>query len=59
MLERQTLASDNALPVDVLMQVSKTYIDIAEKITGQPLNLSANPKAEIIKILHQEYQLID
>ncbi|PKG97437.1 phosphoribosylaminoimidazolesuccinocarboxamide synthase [Paraglaciecola sp. MB-3u-78] len=59
MPERQALAEDNALPVEVLMQVSKTYIDIAEKITRQPLTLSQNPKAEIIKILHQEYQLID
>jgi phosphoribosylaminoimidazole-succinocarboxamide synthase len=59
MPERQALAKDNALPVAVLMHVSKTYIDIAEKITGQPLTLSHNPKAEIIKILRQEYQLID
>ena len=59
MPERQALANDNALPVEVLLQVSKTYIDIAEKITGQPLTLSDNPKAEIINILGQEYQLID
>jgi phosphoribosylaminoimidazole-succinocarboxamide synthase len=59
MPERQALAEDNALPVEVLMQVSKTYIDIAEKITGQSLTLSQNPKAEIISILRQEYQLIE
>lgn len=59
MPERQALAKDNALPVDVLMQVSNTYIDIAEKITGQALVLSHNPKAEIIKILRDEYQLVD
>jgi len=41
------------------MQVSKTYIDIAEKITGKPLMLSANPKAEIIHILQENYQLVD
>jgi phosphoribosylaminoimidazole-succinocarboxamide synthase len=59
MAERQVLATDNALPVEVLMQVSKTYIDIAEKITGRSLASNHNPKAEIIKVLRQEYQLID
>lgn len=59
MPERQALATDNALPVDVLMQVSKTYIEIAEKITGHSLVLSNNPKAEIIQILRDEYQLVD
>jgi phosphoribosylaminoimidazole-succinocarboxamide synthase len=41
------------------MQVSNTYIDIAEKITGKPLVLSENPKAEIIQILRDNYQLVD
>jgi phosphoribosylaminoimidazole-succinocarboxamide synthase len=59
MSERQLLAKDNALPVEVLMQVSKTYIDIAEKITGKSLVLSENPKAEIIQILQDNYQLVD
>lgn len=59
MPERMALARDNALPVDVLMQVSKTYTDIAEKITGQKIVLSDNPKAEIIDILRGQYQLID
>jgi phosphoribosylaminoimidazole-succinocarboxamide synthase len=59
MPERQLLAKENALPVEVLMQVSNTYIDIAEKITGKPLVLSENPKAEIIQILQDNYQLID
>lgn len=57
--ERQTLAKDNALPESVLMAVSKTYVDIAEKITGEKLTLSENPKAEIIDILNNEYGLID
>jgi phosphoribosylaminoimidazole-succinocarboxamide synthase len=59
MYERQLLSENNALPVEMLMQVSKTYIDIAEKITGKPLMLSANPKAEIIHILQENYQLVD
>ena len=59
MPEREALARDNALPVDVLMDVSRTYIGIAEKITGKKIELSANPKAEIIQILRDDYQLID
>jgi phosphoribosylaminoimidazole-succinocarboxamide synthase len=58
MPERMALARDNALPVEVLMQVSATYIGIAEKITGQKINLSDNPKAEIIDILRRDYDLI-
>ncbi|MGR6874207.1 phosphoribosylaminoimidazolesuccinocarboxamide synthase [Pseudomonas sp. HK3] len=59
MAERKVLARDHVLPVEVFQQVSDTYISIAEKITGQKLNLSANPKAEIIQVLKEEYQLID
>lgn len=59
MVERQALAQNNALSEDVLMQTSKTYLDIAEKITGQKIVLSDNPKAEIIDILKKEFDLID
>jgi phosphoribosylaminoimidazole-succinocarboxamide synthase len=60
MAERQALARDNALPVDVLMEVSATYVGIAEKITGGPLPRSVNPREEIIAVLGGEaFQLID
>ncbi len=59
MSEREALARDNELPLSVLMDVSKTYTDIAEKITGKKIVLSENPKAEIIDILREQYQLID
>ena len=59
MSEREALARDNALPTEVLMNVSKTYTDIAEKITGKKIVLSDNPKAEVIEILREQYQLID
>ncbi|HCH70224.1 MAG TPA: phosphoribosylaminoimidazolesuccinocarboxamide synthase [Colwellia sp.] len=59
MTEREALARDNVLPEAVLMNVSKTYLDIAEKITGEKIVLSDNPKAEIIDILREQYQLID
>ncbi|WP_448211529.1 phosphoribosylaminoimidazolesuccinocarboxamide synthase [Colwellia sp. MEBiC06753] len=57
--ERVLLAKNNELPIDVLMKVSQTYIGIAEKITGETITLSANPKAEIIDVLKNHYQLID
>ncbi|WP_028877539.1 phosphoribosylaminoimidazolesuccinocarboxamide synthase [Teredinibacter turnerae] len=57
--ERSALARDNALPEALLMEVSKTYTDIAEKITGEKIVLSENPKAEIIAILKEQYGLID
>ena len=59
MPEREALARDNALPAAVFKQVSETYIALAEKVTGQSLNLSANPKAEIIEVLAKDYGLID
>ncbi|OIQ24587.1 phosphoribosylaminoimidazolesuccinocarboxamide synthase [uncultured Vibrio sp.] len=59
MPEREALARENALPLDALMDISKTYINIAEKITGKPIHLSANPKQEIIDVLRQQYALID
>lgn len=59
MEERAALAKNNALPMDVIMDISKTYIGIAEKITGETLALSDNPKADIIALLKNEYGLID
>ncbi|AJR08353.1 phosphoribosylaminoimidazolesuccinocarboxamide synthase [Photobacterium gaetbulicola] len=57
--ERFALARDNELPVDALMNLSKTYTEIAAKITGNKIQLSQNPKAEIIAVLRDEYGLID
>jgi len=59
MQERTALAKDNALPESVLMQISKTYTNIAEKVTGKKIILSENPKQEIIEILRDQYNLID
>ena len=58
MPEREALARDNALPLDVLLGVSNTYTGIAEKITGKAITLSENPKAEIIDVLNSEFGLI-
>merc|ERR1739848_15972 len=59
MEERKALAKDNLLPESVLMEVSKTYSDIAEKITGQKLRISEDPRDEIITILDVQYGLIN
>jgi len=59
MTERQYLARDNALPVDVLMAVSKTYTGIAERITGSAVQLSNDPRSDIIEVLAAEFGLID
>ena len=57
--EREALARDNALPESMLMDLSATYVGIAEKIIGEKLVISDNPKAEIIQVLRDEYGLID
>merc|ERR1712070_1028773 len=57
--ERKKLAADNALPEAKLMDISKVYTDIAEKITGERLAISEDPKGEIIKILDERYGLIE
>jgi len=59
MSERSRLAQYNELPVESIMDISRTYLSIAEKITGKKIELSDNPKAEIIEILKAEYGLID
>lgn len=58
MEERKQLAVDNALPEAKLMEVSRVYTDIAEKITGKKIAVSENPKDDIIKILDEKYGLI-
>jgi phosphoribosylaminoimidazole-succinocarboxamide synthase len=57
--ERNALARDNELPQSVIMQVSHTYVSLAEKITGKNLEISENPKSEILAILDKDYSLID
>lgn len=59
MQERSELAKNNALPTEILMQVSKTYLDVAEQITGTRPAVSENPKEEIVTILRDQFQLVD
>jgi phosphoribosylaminoimidazole-succinocarboxamide synthase len=56
--ERFALAQNNELPIEAINMVSDTYLGIAEKITGQKITLSDNPKQEIIDVLREQYDLI-
>lgn len=58
MTEREALARNNALPLQVMQDISDTYIDIAQKIIGRKLDVSQQPKEEIIDVLDQQYGLI-
>ena len=58
MPERTALARDTELPREILMQVSRTYLDVARQITGEQLTLSENPKAEITEILRRDFGII-
>ena len=59
MPERAALARDNALPTEVMMDISRTYLGIAEKVIGKKIALSADPKAEIIAVLDKHYGLVN
>jgi len=56
--ERSALARDNELPLDALMSLSTTYIGIAEKVTGETIVLSDDPKADIVNVLREQFDLI-
>ncbi|WP_028772963.1 phosphoribosylaminoimidazolesuccinocarboxamide synthase [Shewanella waksmanii] len=58
MQERLALATDNKLPTSVMMDISNTYVGIAETVIGKKLTLSDNPRQEIIDVLRNDYQLI-
>ena len=49
--ERKALADTFRLKDEQMMEVSRLYIDLAEKITGKELPLSDSPKQEIIDSL--------
>lgn len=59
MQERYALARDHRLPTEIMLSVADTYRHTAERITGEALQLSDNPRAEIIELLASRYQLID
>jgi phosphoribosylaminoimidazole-succinocarboxamide synthase len=56
--ERFALAAELELPTEVLLQVSATYTGVAERITGREIQMSDDPRSEIIEILASRYDLI-
>jgi len=59
MAEREAMANNTALPSEFFTNLSKTYLDIAQTITGSKINLPQNPKDEIIHVLKTRFGLID
>jgi phosphoribosylaminoimidazole-succinocarboxamide synthase len=59
MSERLEMAQAFLLSKQQMLDVSHTYINIAEKITGKPVQVPADPKAEILAILDIDYGLIE
>jgi phosphoribosylaminoimidazole-succinocarboxamide synthase len=51
MEERKTLAETFRLKDEQMMDVSRLYTGMAEKITGSPLNISDSPRQEILDAL--------
>jgi len=58
MAERYPLG-DQELPAAFMDTVSRTYVGLAERITGKPLPVSADPRAEIVAVLRDEFGLVD
>ncbi len=52
MKKREALAREYRVPVDAMMEVSRTYTDLAERITGKPLPQIAHPREEILDALN-------
>lgn len=58
MAERLAYAQNTLLPTHAMLELSDVYLSIARKITGKTFELSSDPRAEIIDILKNQYQLI-
>ncbi len=56
--ERYRFASDTVLPTQMILDVSKTYVELAETITGAPLVISDSPREDIISVLNTTFGLI-
>ncbi|MEQ8516823.1 MAG: phosphoribosylaminoimidazolesuccinocarboxamide synthase, partial [Chromatocurvus sp.] len=60
MPERQALARDTVLPRALFDEVSATYTDLAERITGESLPRADDPRREILDVLGDDaFQLVD
>lgn len=57
--ERYAFASSALLPREMMMDVSTTYIEISERITGRQLAVSDNPRDDILGVLRDKLGIID
>jgi phosphoribosylaminoimidazole-succinocarboxamide synthase len=46
------------LPAQMMLGVSQTYVNLAERITGAPLVISNSPRDDIISVLNSTFGLI-
>ena len=58
MPEREAFARETTLPESMLMDVSKTYLEIAARITGRQIDVPERPREEIELILGDKFDLI-
>lgn len=58
MAERDALARDTQLPESFFLQVSETYVGMAETITGRALHVADDPRSEIVEVLNATYGLV-
>jgi phosphoribosylaminoimidazole-succinocarboxamide synthase len=43
----------------MMLDVSETYVGVAERIMGEKLDASDDPRAEIIQVLRDNFDIID
>lgn len=58
MTERAALAKNYQVPLDTMLNTSKTYLAIANAITGKSISPCIHAKQDIINVLDSQYQLI-
>ena len=59
MEERLEFARNTVLPTQMMLDVSKTYVGVAERIMGEKLDVSDDPRTEIIQVLRDNFDIID
>ena len=59
MEERLAFARNTVLPTQMMLDVSKTYVGVAERIMGEKLDVSDDPRTEIIQVLRDNFDIID
>ena len=58
MTEREAFARNTLLPEELLIEVSQTYLNIAQRITGKDIAVSDTPRDDIMRVLQQDLGLL-